>query len=77
MIKNVAVIGPGVIGSGWIIRCLDHNTKVVAFDKDIKLKSKLITEIKRTWPTVKTLFNKTKLNLNNFKYVTSIQEPLQ
>ena len=41
MIKNVAVIGTGVIGAGWIIRCLAHNKKVVAFDKDLKLKKKI------------------------------------
>ena len=39
-IKNVAVIGTGVIGAGWIIRCLAHNKKVVAFDKDLKLKKR-------------------------------------
>jgi len=39
-----------------------HNKKVVAFDKDLKLKKKLIAEIKRTWPYVKKLFNKKKLN---------------
>ena len=39
-IKNVAVIGAGVIGAGWIIRCLAHNKKVVAFDKDLKLKKR-------------------------------------
>ena len=37
-INKVTVIGTGVIGAGWIIRCLAHNKKVVAFDKDIKLK---------------------------------------
>ena len=68
-IKNVAVIGTGVIGTGWIIRCLAHNKKVVAFDKDLKLKKRLVAEIKRTWPYVKKLFNKKKLNLKNFKYV--------
>ena len=47
MIKNVAVIGTGVIGAGWIIRCLAHNKKVVAFDKDLKLKKRLVAEIKR------------------------------
>ena len=41
-IKNVAVIGTGVIGAGWIIRCLAHNKKVVAFDKDLKLKKRLV-----------------------------------
>ena len=76
-IKKVAVIGTGVIGAGWIIRCLAHNKIVFAFDKDLKLKKNLISEIKRTWPHVKKLFNKKKLNLKNFKYFTSIKEALK
>ena len=76
-IRNITVIGTGVIGAGWIIRSLAHNKKVVAFDIDLKLKKKLISEIKRTWPYVKKLFNKKKLNLNNFEYVTSIKEALK
>ena len=76
-IKNVAVIGTGVIGAGWIIRCLAHNKNVVAYDKELKLEKKSVAEIKRTWPYVKKLFNKKKLNLNNFKYVTSIKEALK
>ena len=77
MIKRVSVIGTGVIGAGWIVRCLAHNKKVTAYDKDIKLKKKLISEIKRTWPFVKKLFNKNKLNLKNFKFVTSIEEAVK
>ncbi len=76
-IKKVAVIGTGVIGTGWIIRCLAHNKIVNAFDKDLKLKTSLITEIKRTWPYVKKLFNKKNLNLKNLKYFTSIGEALK
>ena len=66
MIKNVAVIGTGVIGAGWIIRCLAHNKQVVAFDKDLKLKKRLVVEIKRTWPYVKKLFNKKKTKPKKF-----------
>ena len=76
-IKNIAVIGTGVIGAGWIIRCLAHNKIVHAYDKDIKLKKNLITEIKRTWPYVKKLFKKKTINLKNFKYFTSIDEALR
>ena len=76
-IKKVAIIGTGVIGAGWIIRCLAHNKIVYAFDKDLKLKKNLISEIERTWPHVKKLFNKKKLNLKNFKYFTSIKEALK
>ena len=77
MIKKIAVIGTGVIGTGWIIRCLAHNKKVIAFDKDLILEKKLLIEIKRAWPFVKKLFNKKKLNLKNFKYVTSIEEAVK
>ena len=76
-IKKVAVIGTGVIGTGWIIRCLAHNKIVNAFDKDLKLKTSLVTEVKRTWPYVKKLFNKKNLNLKNLKYFTSIEDALK
>ena len=77
MVKKVSIIGTGVIGAGWIIRCLAHNKKVTAFDKNIKLKKKLIGDIKRAWPFVKKLFNKNKLNLKNFKFVTSLEEAVK
>ena len=35
-----------------------------------------LNSIKRTWPFVKKLFNKKKLNLGNFKFVNSIEEAL-
>ena len=77
MVKKIAVIGTGVIGTGWIIRCLAHNLKVIAYDKDPKLKKKIVEEIKRASPFVKKLFNKKKINLKNFQYVTSLEEALK
>ncbi len=76
-IKKVAIIGTGVIGAGWIIRCLAHNKIVYAFDKDPKLKNSLIKEIKRTWPFIRKLFKKNKLNLKNFYYFTSLEKTLK
>ena len=77
MIKKIAVIGAGVIGSGWVVRFLAHNKKVIVYDQDPKLKKKVILEIKRAWPFVKKLFNKNKLKLKNFKYVTNIEDALK
>ena len=77
MIKKIAVIGTGVIGSGWIVRFLAHNKKVIAYDKDIRLKKKIIKEIKQTWPYIKKLFNKKKLKLKNFSFVTSLKDALK
>ena len=73
-IKKVAIIGTGVIGTGWIIRSLAHNKIVNAYDKNLKAEKKIKQEIKRTWPYVKKLFKKKKLNLKNFKFFTSIKE---
>ena len=77
MIKKIAVIGAGVIGSGWVVRLLAHNQKVIVYDKDSKLKKKVITEIKRASPFVKKLFKKKKIKLKNFSYVTSLSEALK
>ena len=72
MIRNVAVIGTGVIGAGWIIRCLAHNKKVVAFDKDLKLKKRLPRYI-NSFPIDKNEITKAILtNKNNLKKIESI-----
>ena len=76
ILKNVAVIGTGVIGTGWIIRCLAHGKKVRAYDINLKYKNILIKEIKRTWPFVKKMFSKKKLNLNNLSFFTNLKDAL-
>ena len=55
-IKKIAVIGTGVIGTGWIIRMLAHGKKVTAFDLNIKQKKALIKEIKRSLPLAQKTF---------------------
>ena len=75
--KNVAVIGTGVIGTGWVIRCLAHDKKVDAHDINLKHKNNLIKEIKRTWPFVKKMFSKKKINFNNLSFHTNLNEALK
>ena len=77
MINKIAVIGAGVIGSGWVVRFLAHNKKVIVYDTDPNLRKKVILEVKRAWPFVKKLFNKNKLNLTTFSYVTDIEDALK
>ena len=75
--KNVAVIGTGVIGTGWVIRCLAHGKKVDAYDINLKHKNNLIKEIKRTWPFVKKMFSKKKINFNNLSFHINLNEALK
>jgi len=76
-INKIAVVGTGVIGTGWIIRMLAHSKKVTAFDLNLKQKSILIKEIKRSLPFVKKLFKKKKINLKNLNFKTSLIEALK
>ncbi len=76
-INKIAVIGTGVIGTGWIIRMLAHNKKVTAFDLNIKQKAILVKEVKRSLPFVKKLFKKKSINLKNLSFKTSLTETLK
>ncbi len=76
-IKKVAVIGTGVIGTGWIIRLLAHGIKVWAYDQNIKQKKILISEIHRSWPFVKKLFNKKSKNIKNLIFETSLKDAVK
>ena len=64
-INKIAVIGTGVIGTGWIIRFLVHDKKVIAYDINKKQKSELIKEINRAWPHALKMFKKRKKKLKN------------
>ena len=76
-INKIAVIGTGVIGTGWIIRMLAHGKKVTAFDLNIKQKKILIKEIKRSLPFVRKLFKKKIINLKNLNFKTSLIETVK
>jgi len=56
-LKNIAVIGTGVIGTGWILRFLANGIKVKAFDKNSQQLNFLKDEITRTNLIIKKLYN--------------------
>ena len=62
-INNIAVIGIGVIGTGWIIRFLYNQKKIKVYDPNIEQKKNLLKEIKRVEPTLKKIYKK-KINLS-------------
>jgi carnitine 3-dehydrogenase len=56
---------------------LAHVKKVDAYDINLKHKNNLIKEIKRTWPFVKKMFSKKKINFNNLSFHTNLNEALK
>ena len=62
-INNIAVIGIGVIGTGWIIRFLYNKKKIKVYDPNVEQKKNLLKEIKRVEPALKKIY-KIKINLS-------------
>lgn len=49
-IKNITVIGTGVIGKGWITRFLTNGYPVTAYDIAEGAKDKLFADLEKSWP---------------------------
>ena len=74
---TIAVIGTGVIGTGWIIRFLFNKKKVKVFDPCRKQKKFLLNEIKRTSKTLERFYAK-KINLEKqLFFCNSVQEAVK
>ena len=52
-IDNIAVIGIGVIGTGWIIRFLYNQKKIKVYDPNIEQKKKFIKRDKKSRTYIK------------------------
>ena len=75
--NTIAVIGSGVIGTGWIIRFLFNKKKVKVFDPSKKQKKFLLNEIKRTSKTLERFYAK-KINLEKqLFFCNSVQEAVK
>ena len=76
-INKIAVVGTGVIGTGWIIRFLFNKKKVKVFDPSKKQKKFLLNEIKRTSKTLERFYAK-KINLEKqLFFCNSVQEAVK
>ena len=72
-INKIAVVGTGVIGTGWIIRFLFNKKQIKIFDPSEKQKKFLLNELKRTAPLLKK-FYKSNINIKNqLEFCSSIK----
>ena len=75
-LKNITVIGTGVIGTGWILRFLAFNKKVTAYDPNEKQKNYLKKELRRTKSNIEKLYKK-KINLKNLVITTILEDAVK
>ena len=76
-IKRIAVIGTGVIGSGWIIRFLANKKTVYVFDPNKEQKKFVLNEITRTHKSVKKFYKINSINRKNLIFAKSIEEAVK
>ena len=76
-INKIAVIGSGVIGSGWAIRLLANNKVVNIYDPKKSQQNFLKSEIRRISKSVLKFYKIKKLNLKNLNFKNSIKESVE
>ena len=76
-IKRIAVIGTGVIGSGWIIRFLANKKTVYVFDPNKEQKKFVLNEITRTHKSIKKFYKINSINRKNLIFAKSIEEAVK
>ena len=76
-IKKIAIIGTGVIGTGWTIRLLAKNKIVSVYDPNISQINFLKKEIKRVSKSVLKFYKINKLNKKKLYFTNSIKEAVK
>ena len=72
-IKTVAVIGTGVIGSGWTARILAHGLDVVAWDPGPDWQDRLRAALENAWPALTRLGLYPGASLERLRYAESME----
>ena len=75
-VKTVALLGAGLIGSGWAARCLAHGLDVVAWDPDPSTESSLRANVDNAWPILKEVGLHSNADQSRLKFETSLEDAL-
>ncbi|MDH3694431.1 MAG: L-carnitine dehydrogenase [Gammaproteobacteria bacterium] len=73
-IKNVTVVGTGVIGAGWTARCLAHGLDVVAWDPAPGAEKALRASVENAWPAVTKLGLYPRASMDRLRFATSLED---
>ena len=73
-IQRVALIGGGVIGSGWAIRCLAHGLSVVVTDAAPGAQAFVRKSIDSAWPVLEQAGLDGQADRNKLEFAADIKE---
>lgn len=73
MSHQLAVIGTGVIGNGWIARALSQGWEVVAFDPDPRAEMRTRAFVENAWPSLTRLSLAEGASPDRLRFVDSLE----
>ena len=76
-IDKIAIIGTGVIGSGWTLRLLAKKKEIYVFEPSIKQKKFLLDEIKRTTKSLKNFYKISTISTKKLYFKNTIRDAVK
>ena len=76
-INKIAIIGTGVIGTGWTLRFLANNKEIYVFDSSINQLKFLKNEYNRTKLLLKKFYKLKKISFKKIHFTKSIKEAVE
>ena len=74
---KVAVVGTGVIGSGWITRMLAHGHEVIATDPSEGAYERMLAQVKQIWTYAEQMGLADIASLENLTFTTDLKEAVK
>ncbi|MFI8612377.1 3-hydroxyacyl-CoA dehydrogenase NAD-binding domain-containing protein [Staphylococcus capitis] len=74
---KVAVVGTGVIGSGWITRMLAHGHEVIATDPSEGAYERMLAQVKQNWPYAEQMGLADNASLKNLTFTSDLKEAVK
>ena len=73
-IRRLALVGGGVIGSGWAARALAHGLDVIATDPAPGAEGKMRAAVENAWPALQRVGLKAGADMKRLTFVKSVEE---
>ena len=76
-INKIAIIGTGVIGTGWTLRLLAKKKEIYVYEPSIKQKKFLLDEIKRTTKSLKNFYKISTISTKKLYFKKTIRDAVK
>lgn len=76
-IKNITVVGTGVIGNGWITRYLANGYSVIASDPDPTAEERTREAVEQAWPAMEKVGLHEAASIDNLSFEQNLEKAVQ